>query len=262
MLLAMAVALGAPRASARAFAGQAAMANYVYEIWYEVERDTGPQFDAYLAKIKDASRRNPGSPERWVDSHEASNRRLVSLPAAHLSDYGSERYNESVLKATVGEHAYEELAKTYADAQVSRKSYIRQYRTDLSLNRQHHTRQGIWATEYTLVTVEPGKEKQFERLWRTAVSAYAKVSPQAILIGAHTLVGGGPQYVVTRPLNAPADLENLPAPAQAVELALGSSEARAFARALNESVNKWEKLVFDKTDLDTGHSRPDTDRGK
>jgi hypothetical protein len=45
-------------------------------------------------------------------------------------------------------------------------------------------------------------------------------------------------------------------------MAFGSSEGRAFASALKDSVNTWEKLVFDKTDLDTGHARSGTSKGK
>jgi len=255
MLMTIAVAFGTLRDSARAFADQAATANYVYEIWYEIERDSGPQFDLYLGKLKDATRHIPGSPERWVDANHENNTRLVSLPAARLADFGSERYNEAGLKVMMGDHAYEELTKIYTDAQIARRSYIRQYRTDLSLNRQHRTREGIWATEYTLVTIESGKEKQFERLWRTALRAYARVSPHAILVGAYTLVGGGPQYIVIRPLKTPGDRDSLPSPARAVELASGPSEARAFASALKQSVNKWETLVLEKTDLDAVPAR-------
>ena len=262
LLVVMAVPLGATRGSARASANQNATPNYVYEIWYEVERNMSPQFDLYLTKVKDAARQIPDSPERWVDAHNESNRRLVSVLAGRLADYRSERYNESAIKAVFGEHAHEELAKMYADAQVSRKSYIRQYRTDLSLNRERYARDGLVATEYTLVTVEPGKEKQFERLWRTALGAYGKVASQTIFVGAVTLVGGGPQYVVTRPLDTPRDRESLPAPVHAVEMAFGSSEARTFASAWNQSVNKWDTLVLDKTGLDSGHARSELHRAR
>lgn len=250
MLLAAAVAFGAVDASTRVSANESAKAKFVYEIWYEVERNMDRQFDLYFANLKEASS-HIGGPERWVDANHARNKWIVSLPAARLADYRSERYVEAGLRAWLGDAAFGELSKGYSDAQVSRKSYIREYRADLGFNRHHHSRYGLWATEYVLVTIEPGNEKDFERLWRAAVIAYARLFPRVILIAAKTLVGGGPQYVITRPLEAPADADSFPSPVQAMDLAFGSVEARTFASGFHESVNKWETLVFARTNLDT-----------
>jgi hypothetical protein len=262
LVVAIAVAFSGLRDSALARSTSTGAPSYFYEIWYDIERGMAPQFDLYLAKLKEATRGVPGSPTRWVDSHPASNKRLVSLPASRLTDYRSERYNESGLRKSVGDKAYEELAKIYSDAQISRRSYIRQCRTDLSLNPHHYSREHVGATEYTLVTVEPGKEKQFERLWLTAIAAYAKVAHDTILIGTVTLVGGGPQYIVRHPLGMAADVGSLPEPTQAVQSAFGSSEGRVFARAWAESVDKWETLLLERTDLDTGHTTSVSHEGK
>jgi hypothetical protein len=261
-LLALTLAFGSLRDSVLARSSPAGPVNYVYEIWYDIERGMGPQFDLYLSRLKEVTREVPDSPTRWVDSHPATNKRLVSLPASRLADYRSERYNESGLRKSLGDKAYEELAKIYSDAQISRRSYIRQCRTDLSLNPHHYSREHVWATEYTLVTVEPGKEKQFERLWLTAIGAYAKVAHDTILIGTVTLVGGGPQFIVRHPLGMAADVGRLPDPPQAVLSAFGSSEAQVFTKAWTDTVNKWETLVLERTDLDTGHTTSVSHEGK
>lgn len=251
MLMAAVVTCATLADSTRAFAGRPTTANFVYEIWYEIDPDKARQFDEYLLRLREAGPQIAGDPVRWVDAHPLHNTRIVSLPAVRLADYRSDRYNEAGLRSMFGDDAYTTLLKGYTDAQVSRRSYIREYRTQLSLNRDRHTRDGIWGTEYSLVTVEPGRERQFERLWQQALTAYSRVSPLTVIIGARTLVGGGAQDVLARSLESVADLERVPTPARAVEQASGLAASEAFTAGLNESVTKWEPLVLERTELGT-----------
>jgi hypothetical protein len=196
----------------------------------------------YFAKLKEVKRLQP---ERWVDAHDdEQTHRLAS--AARLTDQRP-ALQRSRVRTLLGDDAYALLSKTYSDAhpQEHPPGTERPQLQSSSPDRRH------LGNRIHTVSIEPGKEKQFERLWLTALSAYAKVSPLTIFSVSQTLVGGGPQYVVTRPLKTHAEADSFLSPARAVELAFGVDEARAFAKDLSGSVNKWETLVLDRTDLDS-----------
>ena len=102
-----------------------------------------------------------------------------------------------MLRASLGEEAASLLIQQFNEAQLSRASYLRQFRDDLSVRRDQHGRTA--ATEVTFVTVIAGREPVFERAWRRGAEALAKTDPAFVATVARTLVGGGPQFVIARP---------------------------------------------------------------
>ena len=173
---------------------------------------------------------------------------MVTLPVERLAEYGADRRNEEILRAALGEDAARAIIDDFAAAQLSRTSYLRQYRTDLSVNRDRHHRRA--AAEVSLVTVVEGQEPAFERAWRRAADAYRTIAPDQVVTVARTLVGGGPQFVIARPVQpglAAAALE----PVQAVRLAYGEQAAREFEEDLHAVVAAWRTVTYTNLGLDT-----------
>jgi hypothetical protein len=235
-----------------------ASANVALEIWYEIHPGAAAQFDAYSLRRRELGSRIPNGPQRWVDVEPATGRRLVTLPAARLTDFGQERHVEVGLQALMGDLAYRALVTPFNDAQLSRRSYIRKFRGDLSWNRLRHTRAGLWGTEMTQVTIVPGKAREFERLWKEAMPAYLHEAPGDTVTVAETVAGGGPQYVLMRPLATPSDRGSFPTPGDEVERAFGAAAGRDFKRRFDVVVATWEPLVLVRTDFDApaGPRRP------
>ena len=225
--------------------------NYVYEIWWEVYTNKGAALTRYLTRLREADLKTASGRRRFADIHPWSNRRIVSAPLVELGDYDRRLESATVFRQAFGDEEYRQYAAALAEAQISRTSYLRKYRDDLSLHRDRHTRDGIRATAYSFVTVWPWKEPQFEQLWRRALAAYRKVAPEMVLTVAETLAGGGAQYVVARPLTSYAQFETDLTPEQAVEKAFGAAELEKFNRLVSETVRKWETFLFDKGNFDT-----------
>ena len=134
----------------------------------------------------------------WTPRTTPATRGGVTLPVERLAEYGADRRNEEILRAALGEDAAGAIIGDFSDAQLSRTSYLRQYRTDLSVNRDRDHRSA--AAEVSLVTVVDGQEPAFERAWRRGAEAYRTIAPGLIVTVARTLVGGGPQFVIARPV--------------------------------------------------------------
>jgi hypothetical protein len=225
-------------------------ANYIFETHYEVRRGATDAFDDYWAALQDGSRRGGPAIVRYVDGVEdaAHTRRVVSLPVERLAEYGQDRRNEDILRAALGEEGARAIIAAFNEAQESRTSYLRQYRADLSVNRERHHRGS--RTEVSLVTIAEGRESAFERTWRRAADAYRSVAPEAIVVVARTLVGGGPQFEIVRPLREGHSLD----PVEAVRRADGDSAARAFETDLRAVVVSWHTTTHTNLGLDTiGH---------
>ncbi len=244
------VLIGAALAAIAA-AQQAAPPNYVYEIWWEVYTNKSAALTRYLTRLREADLKIASGRRRFADVHPWSNRRIVSVPLAELGDYDRRPESATVFRQAFGDQEYRQYAAALAEAQISRTSYLRKYRNDLSLNRDRQAREGIQATAYSFVTVLPAKEPQFEELWRRVIAAYRKVAPEMVLTVAETLAGGGPQYVAARPLASYAQFETDLTPEQAVEKAFGAAEREKFNRLVSETVRKWETFLFDKGNFDT-----------
>ncbi len=230
-----------------------AEARYAFEIWYDLRPELAAQFDDYFRRLEDAGVAAGHPVERWVDASHQGSRRIVTLPAAHLTDFGSDRYNEAVLRTAHGEQASRALATQYIDAQLSRASFIRRYRDDLSLRRQGHARAGLWGTAYTLVDVAPGRHREFDSLWRRAIEAHARVSPDLVLTVSETIAGGGPRYLIAQPLRSHDDVRRLAY--DGVAGVLPPRDAAAFVRGFREVVVGWETSVYERTPMDADAER-------
>lgn len=223
-------------------------ARYAFEIWYDLRPELAAQFDDYFRRLNDAGVVTGRPVERWVDASYLGSRRIVTLPAADLSAFGAERYNESVLRMAQGEQASRALTAQYVDAQLSRTSFIRRYRDDLSLRRQRHARETLWGTAYTLVDVAPDRYREFDRLWRRAMEAHATAAPDLVLTVSETIVGGGPRYLIAQPLRSPDDPRRLAY--DGVAAALPPRDAAGFVRSFREVVVGWETAVYERARLD------------
>ena len=179
----------------RAESARARPANYAFETHYDLRPGRAEAFDQFWATLKN-SPVHAIAIARYVDAVDDARhpQRVVTLPVEHLAEYGAERRNDEVLRAMLGEDAARAIIDDFNDAQLSRTSYLRQYRTDLSVNRELYSR-GT-ADEVWFVTVVQGGEPAFERAWRRVTEAYRTRAPAQVMAVARTLVGGGPQYVI------------------------------------------------------------------
>jgi hypothetical protein len=225
-------------------------AKYVLEIWFEIEPGSADRFDDHAKARMAFAARLPKSLQRWVDAIPASGGRVVSLPARTLAEFDLERRAEIGLKAVMGEAAYDALAAAYRQAQLSRTSYLRQVRSDLSWNRAGHIRHRLWGSEVARVTVVQGKEREFTHLWQKVLSAYRTAAPAEAFTVTETLVGGGAQFVVTRPLASPEDWARGLHPADAVARAFGPSAGLDFRSRFDAVVLQWEAIVLERTPFD------------
>jgi hypothetical protein len=176
---------------------QHAQPNYAFETLFEVRDGATDAFDRYWAALKESAEHGADAPRRFVDGQAHGTGRRVTLPVTRLAEYGFDRRNEAVLRASLGEEAAGLLIQQFNQAQISRASYLRQFRDDLSVRRDQQGRTA--ATEVTFVTVTGGREPVFERAWRRGAEALAKTDPAFVATVARTLVGGGPQFVIARP---------------------------------------------------------------
>ena len=187
----------APTALAQGHGQPQGKPKYVFETLFEVRNGATDAFDRYWAALKESAEQGADAPWRFVDGQAHGSGRRVTLPVTRLAEYGFDRRNEAVLRASLGEEAAGMLIQQFNQAQVSRASYLRQFRDDLSVRRDQHGRTA--ATEVTFVTVTVGREPVFERAWRRGAEALAKTDPAFVATVARTLVGGGPQFVIARP---------------------------------------------------------------
>jgi hypothetical protein len=227
-----------------------AHANYIFETHYELRAGAADAFDDYWAALQDGSRRGALAIVRYVDSVDdpERTRRVVSLPVAQLAEYGLDRRNEDMLRSAMGAEAAAAIISAFNQAQESRTSYLRQYRPDLSVNRERHHRGS--RAEVSMVTTVEGREPVFERVWRRAADAYRRVAPESVVVVARTLVGGGPQFEIVRPLREGYSLD----PVEAVRRADGASAARTFETDLREVVVSWRTATYTNLGFDTiGH---------
>lgn len=233
------------------------LANYTFETHYELRPGGSVAFDRFWAALQDSSPIGTAI-ARYVDAVDEAGhtRRVVTLPVERLAEYGADRRNEEILRAALGEDAAGAIIGDFNDAQLSRTSYLRQYRTDLSVNRDRHHR-GT-ATTVSLVTVMEGQEPAFERVWRRAADAYRTIAPGQAVTVARTLVGGGPQFVIARPLQPQrsAGLE----PVEAVRQAYGDRAALEFEEDLRAMVATWRTATYTNLGLDTAAVPQETRR--
>ena len=222
---------------------------YSFETLYELKPGTDATFDQYWATLEDVSRRGGPRYARWVDGTADGTSRLVTLPVHHLAELSNERRDQEALRTILGAVQADAVIGAFDGAQLSRTSYIRQYRSELSANRERH-RRGT-ASELSFVTVLDGHEADFERLWRRAVEAYRRAAPMQVITVSRTVVGGGPQFVITRPSSGDA-LE----PAQAVRHAFGEDAQRRFEADLRRAVSSWVTKTYKNLGVDTGEVRP------
>jgi hypothetical protein len=222
---------------------------YSFETLYELRPGTHATFDRYWATLEDLSRRGGPRYARWVDGTADGASRLVTLPVLHLAELGNERRDQEALRTILGAAQADAVIAAFDGAQLSRTSYIRQYRSELSANRERYRRGA--ASELSFVTVLDGHEATFERVWRRAVEAYRRAAPMQVITVSRTVVGGGPQFVITRPASADA-LE----PAQAVGHAFGEDAQQRFEADLRKAVSSWVTKTYVNLGVDTGEVRP------
>lgn len=229
--------------------GRTGLANYTFETYYDLHPDGSAAFDRFWTALKHSSAHGIRI-ARYVDAVEDAGhtRRLVTLPVEHLAEYGADRRNEEVLRAMLGEDAARAIIGDFNEAQLSRTSYLRQHRTDLSVNRDLHHR--AVAAEVSSVTVVDGGEPAFERVWRRAAQAYRTIAPTQVIVVSRTLVGGGPQFVIARPVELGTAPEGLP-PAEVVRRAYGDAAAREFEEDLRGVVVSWRTVTHTNLGLDT-----------
>jgi hypothetical protein len=242
------LAVGGTLAEARGPDSSSGVANYTFDTHYELRPGAAEAFDRYWAALRDHSHETTVV-ARYVDAVADPDRlqRVVSLPVERLAEYGAERRNEEVLRAALGDEAASAIIDAFNGAQASRTSYLRQYRNDLSVNRERYGR--AQAAEVALVTVIEGKEAAFERAWRRAVDAFRAVAPDQVIAVARTLVGGGPQFLIVRPHR---DGRSAPMTAtDAVRAAQGEQAARDFEGELRRLVAAWETSTRLNAGLDT-----------
>ena len=235
--------------ASRSDGARARPVNYAFETYYDLRPGGSEAFDRFFATLKNDTAHGIAI-ARYVDAvDDASHtRRVVTLPVEHLAEYGADRRNEEVLRAVLGEDSARAIIVDFNQAQLSRTSYLRQYRTDLSVNRERHSRGA--ADEVSFVTVVEGGEPAFERVWRRAAEAYRTIAPAQVVAVARTLVGGGPQYVIARPVEpgmAPSALQ----PAETVRQAFGDRAAREFDEDLRAVVASWRTATHTNLGLDT-----------
>ncbi len=261
-----AVGLPAQKPSSRGGAPQAvsspltlSTAQYALETWFEIRPGAAPSFDAHAAARRAFGPRIPNGIERWVDSRSDTGGRVVTVPARTLAELGRERNAEAGLESLMGEQAYRALVSGFREAQLAGASYLRRYRHDLSQRGVGVARDALWATEVTQVTLATGRVREFPSLWKTALSAYGRVLPNTEYQVAETLVGGGPQFVVLRPLRSEADRQAWLHPADAVERASGTKAGEQFRRRFASLVQSWEPVLLERTQNDAAPGpRPST----
>lgn len=238
-----AVATAAAAGTPEPETGRPGVANYIFEAHYELRQGGARAFDRYWAALRDTSLDRVDGIVRHVDGVDGDTRRIVALPVVRLDQYRAERRNEDLLRAALGVEEAEAIIQGFNDAQVSRTSYLRQYRSDLSVNHARHHRGR--AADVSIVTVVEGREAAFERVWRRAADAYRVAAPDDVVSVARTLVGGGPQFVITRPLPS-----SMLGPAEAVRKAEGERAAQQFADDLRDVVAIWRTERYMNLGLD------------
>jgi hypothetical protein len=235
-------------------AQERARSNYVFETVFDVRPDAVADFDSYWKALKDIGSDGDRGPRRFVDGAATGARRRVTLPVSRLAEYGFDRRNEAMLRAALGDQAAAILIQQFNQAQISRTSYLRQYRDDLSVRREHEVRTA--ATEVAYVSVTNGKEALFERTWRTVRAAYAKMEPHGVISVARTLVGGGPQYVIARSVREGGQAIRLEDPAAAVLAASGPDTARDVGGMLAETGAMWRVETYRNLGYDIDGDEP------
>lgn len=244
----VAVTMGpAPTVDAR----QPAQPNYVFETLFDVRPDALAAFDRYWSTLKEITHDGADGPRRFVDGAVGGSGRRVTLPVIRLAEYGFDRRNEAVLRAALGEQAAATLIQQFNEAQISRTSYLRQYRNDLSVRRERDARTPT--TEVAYVTVLDGKEPSFERAWRRVIEAYRKVHPEVVISVSRTLVGGGPQYVIVRPVPdaAHGPIIRLAEPSAAVLEVHGPAAAHEVAAMIAATGAVWRIETYRNLGFDT-----------
>jgi hypothetical protein len=223
--------------------------NYIFETHYDLRSGGSAAFDRFWAALRNTPA-HVLTIARHVDAVDDAGhvRRVVTLPVEHLAEYGADRRNEDVVRSTMGEDAARAVIGEFNEAQLSRMSYLRQYRTDLSVNREQYHRGAADAVSF--VTVVEGGEPAFERVWRRAAEAYRAIAPAQVMTVARTLVGGGPQFVIARPIEAGTATAVLQ-PAEAVRQAFGNEAAREFDNDLRAVVASWRTATHTNLGLDT-----------
>jgi hypothetical protein len=223
---------------------------YVFETLFDVRHGATEAFDRYWAALKESASTRGDGPRRFVDGETYGAGRRISLPVARLAEYGFDRRNEAVLRASLGDDAAGVLIQQFNEAQISRASYLRQFRDDLSVRREQHARTA--ATEVTFVTVSAGREPVFERAWRRGSEALARTDPAFVATVARTLVGGGPQFVIARPANERvprtfpvADLVG------AVGVVFGEDAALDVAGMFEAAGTSWRTVLYRNLGYDT-----------
>lgn len=220
-------------------------ARFAFETRFRITADGAASFDRYWASVRELGRRGVTGYRRHVYA-AADGLRLVTLPVERLAEYGSERRNEQGLRAMLGVPEADAIIGAFGDAQVSRSSYIRQYEPTLSLNPERLDRAG--PIEVTSVTVAEQQEQRFERVWRRAMDAY-RLTTGTVIDVSRTLVGGGPQFIVTRSwsLLGEAAFD----PAQGLRAASGERAAADLSRDLQALVVEWKTEHFVNLGLDS-----------
>lgn len=234
-----------------AVAQQPAQPNYVFETLFDVRPDAVAAFDRYWSTLKEINHNGADGPRRFVDGTSSGSGRRVTLPVARLAEYSFDRRNEAVLRTALGEEAAGALIQEFNESQISRTAYLRQYRNDLSVRRQREVRTPM--TEVAYVTVLDGKEQSFERAWRRVTEAYEKLHPDLVISVARTLVGGGPQYVMVRPVPAAAHgpAIRLGEPIAAVLEVHGSRAAHEVGEMIAATGAVWRIETYRGLGLDT-----------
>jgi hypothetical protein len=229
---------------------QSAQPKYVFETLFDVRHGATEAFDRYWAALKESSSNGVVGPLRFVDGEAYGAGRRITLPVTRLAEYGFDRRNEAVLRAKLGDDAAGVLIQQFNEAQLSRASYLRQFRDDLSVRREQHARTA--ATEVTFVTVSAGREPAFERAWRRGSEALARTDPAFVATVARTLVGGGPQFVIARPANERvprtfpvADL------VAAVGVVFGEDAALDVAGMFEAAGTTWRTVLYRNLGYDT-----------
>ena len=241
----------APTAVAQQHGLQHAKPNYLFETLFDVRDGATDAFDRYWAALKELAEDGADAPRRFVEGQANGTGRRVTLPVARLAEYRVDRRNEAVLRTSLGEDAAGVLIRQFNEAQISRTSYLRRFRDDLSVRRDRHARTA--ATAVTFVMVTPGREPAFERAWQRGAEAFAKTDAAFVATVARTLVGGGPQFVITRPAlergpRTALGAEDLVA---AVREAFGNAAALEVAEMFEASGATWRTELYRNLGYDT-----------
>jgi hypothetical protein len=215
--------------------------NFAFETRFHIKPGATVAFDTYWARLRDLSAQRPPGYRRHVYGTADGLVRLVTLPVVRLAEYGNERANEQGLREMLGERNAEVLLAGFHDAQVARFSHIRQYVSKLSANRGRVG--GGAPLEVTSVTVAAGQERAFERCWQR-VAAAGQRTPGMAFVVARTIVGDGPQFIVTRSIPLDGAQRSLD-PVEAVRAVEGAEAAARVEKELRALVVEWKAERFE-----------------